>query len=450
MDVNKLFSIQSNGYSVSEVDDYVSFIQTELTKNMKINRDIQSKNDSLFDSLNQMRTDNKKLSQKNQKLYRDCVAFAKRLKALEVYDNSVEISNADENENSKSLEELKNAYDVLLGENQELKAKLYNATYNSSQNTNNDIYVVNDELNNKKDNSKNNCEQIETQSFIEEDTKPNNSELLENVFDSKTQVKEQVAETDISSNLNVVTDEIINNTSVENNSVLENKSEKLKPLDIDDYNNSLKVDGNKEKKLKNIKSGSSGRRVFKKILNVFVNILLTVSIILGIISLFAYAFIANPELTFINYRAYTIIEDNENLGLTDKDIIIVKSLDSAGIRKNYRVLCKPTQLETRNVKIISNVKNEKGKLNFTVKNSLESTYEKNINNSEILGKVIITLPQIGIISNYAFLHPYSYIAIISCVLILCITIKIIMSIKKSKQRKIKFRDYDMSEFSLDI
>lgn len=457
MDVNKLFSIQSNGYSISEVDDYVTFIQTELTKNMKVNRDIQNKNDTLFSDFNQLKSENKKLNEKNLKLYRDCVAFAKRLKALEVYDNSVEISSVEENEVNQSLEELKNAYDILLNENQELKAKLYNATYNTSNKSNDEVYMVDDEIQNKPKTNDETNELIETLEFIEDKSdstsnaeKVDNNELLENVFETQKETS-----TETNNKINEPKDE---SKKSKKDTTPERKS-KLKPVDMDDYNNSLiedddndEVEDPKDKKDKNTKDISSGKNTIgRKFLNVFVTILLVISIIVSIGSLLTFAFIKNPDVTFIGYRSYTIVEDNKELGFTKNDIVITKRISPAEIRKGYRVLCKKSDNKnTRKVKLISSVKNVDGKLQFEVTNFKKDKYPEKINKNDIIGKVSTTLPKIGVVTNYAFTNTYDYIAIISSVLFITIFIKVLMSIKKSKSRKIKFDDYDISDFSLDI
>lgn len=418
MEANKLFSIQSNGYSINEVNDYISFIQTELTKNMKINRDTQGDNEKLVDENTQLRYDNKSLNEKNVKLYKDCVAFAKRLKALEIYDNSVDYNK----ENEQDLNAIKNAYDVLYKENQELKEKLYNETFDNLENYNKkDTYILNDDSVKNSNNNLLQNDEFETQEFVNNSSYPISSDTS---IDTQIPVQNEH-----------------NNTDTQNS-----HNSKLKPMNLQDYNDSLIVNEDENKseisknKIKNIKSKKSSDTLFK-VANVIINIVLTITIILSIFSGITYTFVRHPGATIGGYRAYSVWENDKDKKLSKNDILIVKKISPSDVKKGNKILVKYDN--TRKVLNVSTIKNKDGNLEIY-------SNEKQVLFTNIIGNISSTIPNIGIISNYAFDNTYDYIAIISCTLLVCLFIKILFSLKKSKRRKINFGDYDISDFSLDV
>lgn len=422
MEANKLFSIHSNGYNINEVNDYVSFIQTELTKNMKINRDTQGENEKLNDEIKQLRYDNKSINEKNVKLYKDCVAFAKRLKALEIYDNSVDYNK----DNEYELNEIKNAYDILYKENQELKEKLYNETFENIENfNNNDTYILNDDLvkntNPSLHNNDMQNDEFETQEFVQ-----NNSSYP---LSSDTSIDAQIP--------------------VQNELTQNSHSNKLKPMNLQDYNDSLIVNEDKNENsknnIKNIKSNKSSD-TFLKVVNVVINIVLTLTIILSIISGITYAFVRHPGTTIGGYRTYSVWQNDKDKKLSKNDILIVKKISPSDVKKGNKILVKNNN--TRKVLNVSYIKNNDGSIELFSKDIKKN--EKQIFTTNIIGNISSTIPNIGIISNYAFDNTYDYIAILSCTLLFCLFIKILLSLKKSKKRKVNFGDYDISDFSLDV
>lgn len=130
MEDKKIFSFSNYGYNTSEVDEYISFIQSELTRNMIKVRDFEQQDNNNLEEFDKLKKDNEALLNKNNELYSDCVNFAKRLKEIEAENKekeAVEASAAEEKsgvyldeESVKMFEEIKNDYSRLINENKDL------------------------------------------------------------------------------------------------------------------------------------------------------------------------------------------------------------------------------------------------------------------------------------------------------------------------------------------
>lgn len=425
MDINnRLFSIQSNGYNVEEVDDYVSFIQTELTKNMKLSRDVQLQKNSLFETIDKLKTENKSLDKKNQKLYRDCVAFAKRLKALEIYDNSPEFETETiDKSTSKMIAEIRESYELLVEENKELKATLEQLTDNS-----NDFRIVDDKLEQKHNSQYNSCNK--TNDVIDEKI------AIENEISSFSKLDFQ---NDISSS--------------KKDDIFISKNNTLKDDNISDFKlipPEKEQEKNKKTQKNNIIHSKSKNRLSRSVLNFFSTLLLISSIIIGVISLVVFVFIKNPELTINGFRAYTIHNDSPAFNYSDNDIIITKKISPSEVKVDNIILFKTGKDSSRNIKRVSSIETIDGNLCYKTKKYPDDLKVEIVPQQSLIGVITYKIDYIGKISNYAFAQPYDYIAIVLCVFFLSLFFKIMVSLNKTKEYKIKFDDYDISDFSLEI
>ncbi|MFY9198414.1 MAG: hypothetical protein WBK75_02590 [Acutalibacteraceae bacterium] len=425
MDINnRLFSIQSNGYNIEEVDDYVSFIQTELTKNMKLSRDVQLQKNSLLETIDKLKIENKSLDKKNQKLYRDCVAFAKRLKALEIYDNSPEFETETiDKSTSKMIAEIRESYELLVEENKELKATLEQLTDNS-----NDFRIVDDKLEKKHNSQYNSCNK--TNDVIDEKI------AIENEISSFSKPDFQ---NDISSS--------------KKDDIFISKNNALKDDNISDFKLiPPEKEQTKNKKISkdNVIHSKSKNKFSRSVLNFFSTLLLISSIIVGVISLAVFVFIKNPELTINGFRAYTIHNDSPAFNYSDNDIIITKKISPSEVKVDNIILFKTGKDSSRNIKRVSSIETIDGNLCYKTKKYPDDLKVEIVPQQSLIGVITYKIDYIGKISNYAFAQPYDYIAIVLCVFFLSLFFKIMVSLNKTKEYKIKFDDYDISDFSLEI
>lgn len=425
MDINnRLFSIQSNGYNIEEVDDYVSFIQTELTKNMKLSRDVQLQKNSLLETIDKLKIENKSLDKKNQKLYRDCVAFAKRLKALEIYDNSPEFENESiDKATSKMIAEIRESYELLLEENKELKATLAQLTDNS-----NDFRIIDDKLEPKYNSRYNSCNKAS------------------DVIDEKLAVENEVSSFSKPDFQNDI-------SSSKKDDIFISKNNALKNDNISDFKLiPPEKEQTKNKKISkdNVIHSKSKNKFSRSVLNFFSTLLLISSIIVGVISLAVFVFIKNPELTIGGFRAYTIHNDSPAFNYSDNDIIITKKISPNEVKVDNIILFKTDKSSPRNIKRVSSVETVDGNLCYKTKKYPDDLKVEIVPQQSLIGVVTYKIDYIGKISNYAFAQPYDYIAIVMCVFFLSLFFKIMVSLNKTKEYKIKFDDYDISDFSLEI
>jgi|GEM_PF-6695360 len=442
MNVNRLFSLQSNGYDINEVDDYVGFIQTELTKNMKLSRDIQLQKNNLYETIDKLKGENKSLNEKNEKLYKDCVAFAKRLKALEVYDNSpeFEVSPAIDESTCQMITEIKESYELIIKENQELKSQLLDLT-----NSLNDFHIVDGELNqeeikkvvSEQQPSIDEATEIITENFIDEDKIPAN-QMFNNNTNSLS--NKDVFSSASNNNFSGIEDQII---EFKEEMPQNNISPKYTPLQKDDEKNNTKQ--NETIYIKKQKNNFP-----RSLLNFVVTLLLCLSIIVGIVSILVVVFIKKPNVTALGYRTYTVQVDSPAFNFTTDDILITKKISPIEIKPDSIILYTNEKKSERTTKKVASVETIDGNLCYNVKKYVDDLDFETVPQQSVLGVVTSKIPHIGKITNYAFSNPYDYVAIIACVFFLSIFFKIMISLSKNNECRIKFDDYDISDFSLDI
>lgn len=442
MDVNRLFSLQSNGYDISEVDDYVGFIQTELTKKMKLSRDIQLQKNGLYETIDKLNADNLSLNEKNEKLYRDCVAFAKRLKALEVYDNSPEFEAASDVDEptSKMITEIKDSYQLIIKENQELKSQLLELT-----SVLNDFHIVDGELNKKnivdfdseKPSSIDKSTEIIIEEFIDEDKVSVNQSLDDNNNNS--------------SNKNIFSSASNNDLLEIEDQIIEFTEDKPENKTLPTYTHNKELDNKNninQNKRKNIKKQ---RNDFpKSIFNFIITLLLYISIVFSVISILVVVFIKNPEITVLGYRTYTVKTESSAFNFATNDILVTKKISPIEIKPDSVILYNNKKGTERNTKKVAAVETIDGNICYNVKKYADDLEFETVPQQTVLGVVTSKIPNIGKITNYAFSNPYDYVAIIACVFFLSLFFKIMISFNKTKVCKIKFDDYDISDFSLDV
>lgn len=442
MDVNRLFSLQSNGYDISEVDDYVGFIQTELTKKMKLSRDIQIQKNQLYETIDKLNADNLSLNEKNEKLYRDCVAFAKRLKALEVYDNSPEFevdTDVDE-QTSKMIAEIKESYQLIIKENQELKSQLLELT-----SVLNDFHIVDGQLNKKskvnfdseKQSPIDKATEIRTEKFIDEDKIPS-SQILDdnNNGSSNKDIFSSVPNNEFSG----IEDQIIEFTE-------DKPRNKILPTytPIKEHDNKNNINQNAKKHIKKQRNDFS-----KSIFNMFITLILYLSIIISIISVLVIVFIKNPDITFLGYRTYTVQTESPAFNFTTNDILVTKKISPIEIKPDSVILYNNEKESERNTKKVVSIETVDGNLCYNVKKYTDDLDFETVPQQSVLGVVTSKISNIGKFTNYAFSSPDDYIAIIACIFFISLFFKIMISLNNTKECKIKFDDYDISDFSLDI
>ena len=444
MDVNRLFSVQSNGYNINEVDDYVTFIQTELTKNMKLSHDIEMQKASLNDNIKKLESENKMLNDKNQKLYRDCVAFAKRLKALEVYNNSPEFepSATSDNANSQLLSELKEAYNLLLRENQNLKSELADlkapvSEFKVLDSLDDDNNVVTTPFT---ETDLNEYNELEVQEFVEDKNIFSGSACTDGLSSLKTTDKSEDVKNKSQEELaEEVLDEVLVFEEQPADSKI-NETEEIKS--INDVANKSKA--------KSEISSQPKRKVGRKIMNFIASLLLIVSIITGIISIIAYVFVKTPDMNIMGYRPYTLHNDNAKLGYSTNDVLITNYVTPNDVKSGKSIVYVDNETSKRNVSVVESSEVVNGNLHFKVKNNVDESNTITIDSSSYKGTVKFKVPLLGAIAKYAFTSPYDYIAILACVLLLSIFLKIVFYLDITKERKYKFEDYEPSDFTLDI
>ncbi|MDR0287715.1 MAG: hypothetical protein LBI03_08460 [Clostridiales bacterium] len=401
MDSNTIFTIEENGYNKKSVDDYVGFIQTELTKNMKLNRDLEDEKNKTLKDITSLRSENDMLKQKNQKLYRDCVAFAKRLKAIELAQTKEEDkSNTVDEKTANLITDIKASCESLIEENRELKAQILE-------------YQKESEL-------KQTMKQAENGDSFSNDAAYEPNPILNtlDVIEGQTELDQMLAE----------------------NKVFGEQDENPQEDNIDD--------AALESSHQNSKSST---KYFSKIGKLAVNItaifLICVSLIAAIASVTTYIFIRNPNTTLAGYRPYTVRDSSFAPVYTTSDLVIVKMTDKGSITVGDVVLFHPDDANSRSIKKITAAESVDATRLYGANsyNNLNNsqTPEDYLLDTNIIGTVVYKIPYVGLLAHYAFANPYDYIAIITLTLFLGLFIKIVYSLSENRTRK----KYTGSDFS---
>ena len=309
-----------------------------------------------LNELEKLKEENELLKKKNDKLYKDCVSFAKKIKAFE----SVEIE----------LNELKE-------ENEELKSEI--ARLSSTERP-------------------------------EEYSEPEYS------YEPDYEVPEVEAPSFSAAYIPEEHQQLVNDAPV------------YDPVDITD----------------SIPTNHSTHKFspFLAFIRTILWIIFVLSMIVGLISAVAFIFSTNyKDYTVAGYRFAKVQTTTMSPDIDTDSVMLIKyqgfddiPLDSLVVTtKNSRSIAKLKGIDLINGEHVATV---------------EDRYETyTVTEKQFIGRVMFTIPYIGVIVEYACAYQYNYLAI--CVSAILVSLALLLLIPSNKSRNPKFgKDYGVEEFTI--
>ncbi len=342
--------------------------------------------------LQALKAENAKLKARNADLYRDCVAFAKLIKAGA--------------KKEEQIDELQREIIMLRSQVETLKQTSYS---NFTSGFQKDTYTP--VFSNTATESEEEYEDISSSAYSPEinedisDDIPDETPIIDNVtYNPRVHYIDQAT---------------------------------FEQQNMDNMDSLSDVTPRKEKKAR--KKSEYGQYKFARI---GVSLLLAFSIFVCVISGISYLFSTSyKDYTVLGYRFAAVTNNAMMPEINTSDAVLIKYCGFEGLEIDSLVV---TTKDSRSLARITDLAVSDGIAVATVEDKKE-TYE--INATEFVGKVTMTIPIIGSIVHYASANSYNYMAIVVSLTLFLVACLIL--IPNDKPKKAKFgKDYTAAEFTI--
>lgn len=436
---NNLFSRSENGYSVSEVEKYLLYLQTKFTKASMQNEEYKKNGAKLSEENDKLKRTIEEMSAKNKELYSDCVKFAKRLKEKDFEQAQLKEKQA---ELEKELSEQRNKANSIADKIEKENIERQRLTERQSQ--------LEDEL--AKEREKSNL--LEDKIKAEEESRA--SEILFQDIDKKLndqislQNSDQNNESNFSEEPIIVTDEILKKQSEIKPD--ENATNKLREL-ISSENNSEELNNNLDIQ-KNINSdavidldntpvsskSNKAKKRFLTFLQIIFSIIFIFMVIFDVIVGIVYSTEKMDSKKYVFQRKlYVVNSDEYKPKLNNKDLLILKVKSKSDIKKGKLVLYDNNQ-DGKKIFVVDSTENFSKNSTFSINsvrnNSEKTTYNIFFGDTSFISTVEYVIPKVGSIMQFAVTNKLSFIfLIVLLTLIPFLFILLIPVLKKDVKKK---------------
>lgn len=334
--------------------------------------------------LQALRAENKKLKARNADLYRDCVAFAKLIKAGA--------------KKEEQIDELQREIIMLRSQVETLKQTSYSNFTPSYQFEPESQY-----------------EDVSSNTYANDDVIV---DTTDDIIDSSV-------------------DNTVQDTVTYNPRIHYIDQETFEQQNLDNLDSIADIKLKKEKKSKTKKSSGQYRAP-----RIAVSVLLALSIFVTVISGISYLFSTTyKDYTVMGYR-FAAVRNNAMMPEIDTgDAVLIKYCSFEGLAIDSLVV---TTKDSRSLARITDLAVSDGVAVATVEDKTGS-YE--ISASEFVGKVTMTIPLLGSIVHYASANAYNYMAIVVSVTLFLIACLLLIPSDKPKKAKFG-KDYTAEEFTI--
>lgn len=378
--------------------------------------------DGLYGRINSLEEEIADLKYTNQKLYKDCVTFAKKLKKIQVsgiLDEDVEGLKDLNTRYADEIARLKEQIVALTVENQSMRE----ATAAS--------------------------ELKETIEAIEED--------LPVVLEKQAAPAPEVFEESFGDEIAAPSQETLANTELANATRTGN-TVTFKALKLDEPEDEPEVGPAMQKANKDRtrrqpaaapavrttgnRKGPTGRRVLRGILKT----LLTFVILLGLISAITGLIAHNaPDMTIAGLRPYTVRNDAMAPNVQETDVIVVKNVPMSKLQPANVVMSTHNE---RSFASVEAVETRNGVDALILADNSGETYS--VMEDEYVGKAVYRIAGLGRLTKYALTHRINYFAVLLSLTMVLIALLILFPSRKVRRRdQPKFgRDYTVEDFTI--
>ena len=364
--------------------------------------------------IHQLEEENNLLKTQNQKLHRDCVSFAKRLKKIQnsgILDVDVESLQRESSEYQLEIARLRHEIDELNVENQSLRTAVSplpeNYTYDDSEQP-----IADSEIYEPKTEPETESEPVQS----EDDSygmyfnrSPESAEPEQEPVDEMTQ-------------------HFLPQTGILAKS-RKRSEEEARPFELP------------EEPVPTVKTQSSSARVVKKIDKILLTI---VGIIVALSAVFC-IFGKSADTTLLGVR-FAGVDNNRLSPAKASDVVIYHAGGMDKVTNKDVILYKTNS--ARSMGLVQSISQDNNATVITVTDDTGMQY--NVTKDQYVGKVARLVKGFGGITNFASLHTYSYFAILLAIVLVLIAVLLFLpSDGSSRSRKKKYgRDFTEEDFTI--
>ncbi len=190
------------------------------------------------------------------------------------------------------------------------------------------------------------------------------------------------------------------------------------------------------------RKGSAGRRFFRGLFKTLLTIIILLALVSGIAGIFAHYL---PDTTIGGYRAYTVRNDAMDPNIKQTDVIIVQDVSVEKLQPSNIIL---TTYGDRNFGSVEALETREGIDYIVVADNTGNTY--NVDADQYIGKAVYRIAGIGRLTKYALTHRINYFAVLASAAMILIALLILFPSRKPRKKdQPKFgRDYTVEDFTI--
>lgn len=190
------------------------------------------------------------------------------------------------------------------------------------------------------------------------------------------------------------------------------------------------------------RKGSAGRRVLRGILTALLTLVLLLALISGIVGLFAHNF---PDATIGGLRCYTVQNDAMAPNVKQSDVIVVRKVAMEKLQPSNVIL---STYGDRSFGSVEAIETRDGANYIVAADNTGATYD--VTADQYLGKAVYRIAGLGKLTKYALTHRINYFAVLASLALVLIALLILFPSRKPRRKdQPKFgRDYNVEDFTI--
>ena len=190
------------------------------------------------------------------------------------------------------------------------------------------------------------------------------------------------------------------------------------------------------------RKGSPGRRILRGILATLLTLVLLLALICGIVGLFAHNF---PDATIGGLRCYTVQNDAMAPNVKQTDVIVVKKVAMEKLQPSNVIL---STYGDRSFGSVEAIETRDGANYIVAADNTGATYD--VTADQYLGKAVYRIAGLGKLTKYALTHRINYFAVLASLALVLIALLILFPSRKPRRKdQPKFgRDYNVEDFTI--
>ena len=190
------------------------------------------------------------------------------------------------------------------------------------------------------------------------------------------------------------------------------------------------------------RKGSPGRRILRGILATLLTLVLLLALISGIVGLFAHNL---PDATIGGLRCYTVQNDAMAPNVKQSDVIVVRKVAMEKLQPSNVIL---STYGDRSFGSVEAIETRDGANYIVAADNTGATYD--VTAEQYLGKAVYRIAGLGKLTKYALTHRINYFAVLASLALVLIALLILFPSRKPRRKdQPKFgRDYNVEDFTI--